>query len=30
VALSILAEVLAVVSGREPRHLRQRAEAVHA
>jgi xanthine dehydrogenase accessory factor len=30
VALSILAEVLAVSSGREPRHLRQRAVAVHA
>ena len=30
VALSILAEVLAVSSGREPRHLRERAVAVHA
>jgi hypothetical protein len=30
VALSVLAEVLAVASGREPRHLRERAEAVHA
>jgi xanthine/CO dehydrogenase XdhC/CoxF family maturation factor len=30
VALSVLAEVLAVVSGREPRHLRGRAVAVHA
>ena len=30
VALSILAEVLAVVSGREPRHLRERAVSVHA
>ena len=30
VALSILAELLAVSSGREPRHLRERAVAVHA
>ena len=30
VALSILAEVLAVTSGREPRHLRERAVSVHA
>jgi xanthine/CO dehydrogenase XdhC/CoxF family maturation factor len=30
VALSILAEVLAVASGREPRHLRERTEGVHA
>jgi xanthine/CO dehydrogenase XdhC/CoxF family maturation factor len=30
VALSILAEVLAVTSGREPRHLRERAVPVHA
>jgi len=30
VALSILAEVLAVASGREPRHLRERAVSVHA
>jgi xanthine/CO dehydrogenase XdhC/CoxF family maturation factor len=30
VALSILAELLAVWSGREPRHLRERAVAVHA
>jgi xanthine dehydrogenase accessory factor len=30
VALSILAELLAVCSGREPRHLRERAVAVHA
>jgi xanthine/CO dehydrogenase XdhC/CoxF family maturation factor len=30
VALSIVAEVLAVRAGREPRHLRARAEAVHA
>jgi xanthine/CO dehydrogenase XdhC/CoxF family maturation factor len=30
VALSILAELLAVSSGREPRHLRERAMAVHA
>jgi len=30
VALSIVAELLAVWSGREPRHLRQLAVAVHA
>jgi xanthine/CO dehydrogenase XdhC/CoxF family maturation factor len=30
VALSILAEVMAVASGREPRHLRERAVALHA
>ncbi|HEY7512044.1 MAG TPA: XdhC family protein [Vicinamibacteria bacterium] len=30
VALSILAEVLAVTAGREPRHLRERAVPVHA
>ena len=30
VALSILAELLAVWSGREPRHLRERAVPVHA
>jgi xanthine/CO dehydrogenase XdhC/CoxF family maturation factor len=30
VALSIVAEVLAVVAGREPRHLRERALGVHA
>jgi xanthine/CO dehydrogenase XdhC/CoxF family maturation factor len=30
VALSIVAEILAVASGREPRHLRERAESVHA
>ena len=30
VALSILAEVLAVASGREPRHLSERAVSVHA
>jgi xanthine/CO dehydrogenase XdhC/CoxF family maturation factor len=30
VALSILAELLAVWAGREPRHLRERAVAVHA
>ncbi len=30
IALSILAEVLAVRSRREPRHLRQRATAIHA
>jgi xanthine dehydrogenase accessory factor len=30
VALSILAEALAVASGREPRHLRERAVGVHA
>ena len=30
VALSILAELLAVSSGREPRHLRERVVAVHA
>jgi len=30
VALSILAELLALWSGREPRHLRERAMAVHA
>jgi xanthine/CO dehydrogenase XdhC/CoxF family maturation factor len=30
VALSILAEVLAVASGREPRHLRERTVGVHA
>jgi xanthine/CO dehydrogenase XdhC/CoxF family maturation factor len=30
VALSVVAELLAVRSGREPRHLRERLEAVHA
>lgn len=30
IALSILAEVLAVTSGREPHHLRERAVSVHA
>jgi xanthine/CO dehydrogenase XdhC/CoxF family maturation factor len=30
VALSIVAEILAVASGREPRHLRERAVSVHA
>lgn len=30
VALSVVAELLAVVSGRSPRHLRDRSEAIHA